>query len=260
MKQMKRATAWIVAAMVTSNAGFAAVGRTPGSFAVGESGEATYSIPIWVPQGPRGMQPALTLEYGSRTGNGPLGVGWTLGGLSAIERCARSISQDGTAGPIARLTSLDRYCLDGVRLRQTSGTSYGAANSTYQTELANFALVTASSTLTGNGPTYFTVKGKDGLTFEYGNSVDSRVVPGTSSTVLRWMLSRVSDRDGNSYAITWNTATGYSDPASISWTPVSDGSTTYTYSATFTYSTKSSVDTVAESIAGQSISNAKRLE
>jgi hypothetical protein len=40
---------------------FAAVGRTVGQFAVSPTGSAQYSIPIWTPPGPHGVQPHIAL-------------------------------------------------------------------------------------------------------------------------------------------------------------------------------------------------------
>src|SRR5690606_33667706 len=68
----------------------AATGRTPGIFDVSDDGAASYSVPIWTPPGPRGMQPSLSLRYSSLSGNGPLGVGWSVTGLSSIERCRKT--------------------------------------------------------------------------------------------------------------------------------------------------------------------------
>ena len=118
-----------------------AAGRTKGSFAVSSTGAATYTIPIWAPPGPRGVTPQIALSYNSQGGNGYLGVGWGISGLSSIYRCNLTYAQDAAPAPVALSTS-DGYCMDGQRLRLTSGT-YGDAGSTYQTETANFMNIEA---------------------------------------------------------------------------------------------------------------------
>jgi hypothetical protein len=140
----------LVSPFQTANA---SVGRTPGHFNVSALGSAQYSIPIWTPPGPRGMQPNISLLYDSRSSIGPLGVGWSLAGLGQITRCNLTVAQDTTPAPVALVTS-DGYCINGNRLRLTSGTS-GTAGSTYQTEIADFSNITANGTA-GNGPQYFT--------------------------------------------------------------------------------------------------------
>src|SRR4051794_4783499 len=64
-----------------------AAGRIDGAFSVTSDGAATYTVPLWVPEGRGSMKPNLALIYQSRGGDGPLGVGWSLGGLSSISRC-----------------------------------------------------------------------------------------------------------------------------------------------------------------------------
>ena len=76
------------------------VGAIPGQFKVSESGAATYSIPIAMPPGTAGMKPNLSLNYSSQSGNGLLGMGWSLGGLSAIHRCPKTVAQDGALGGV----------------------------------------------------------------------------------------------------------------------------------------------------------------
>src|ERR1700678_283237 len=141
---------------------FAATGRTAGQFAVSPTGSAQYSIPIWAPPGPRGIQPKISLFYDSRSSIGPLGIGWSIAGLGQITRCNKTVAQDTTAAPVALATS-DGYCINGNRLRLTSGT-YGTAGSVYQTEIADFSQITAYGTA-GNGPAYFIVQASNGLTY-----------------------------------------------------------------------------------------------
>ena len=47
-------------------------------------GQASYSIPIVVPPGRKGMQPTVSLNYSSSSGNGLAGVGWGLSASSSI--------------------------------------------------------------------------------------------------------------------------------------------------------------------------------
>jgi hypothetical protein len=101
----------------------ASVGRTQGQFGVSAWGTAQYTIPIWAPPGPRGIQPHISIGYDSLNGIGPLGIGWSLQGLGSIARCNKTVAQDGTAAPVALALS-DGYCINGNRLRLISGT-YG---------------------------------------------------------------------------------------------------------------------------------------
>ena len=225
-----------MAAVLAEPAAIAAVGRTAGSFGVSPMGAATYTIPIWVPPGPRGVQPTLALTYNSQSGNGVVGDGWSLSGAAlSIERCRQPKAVGPYFGKID-LTAADRFCINGNRLRTTGGSVYGAAGSTYQTEIADFSTITALWTA-GTGPQSFKIYSKDGLIYEFGNTSDSRVLVGTNASVLSWMLNKVSDRNGNNYVITYNNATGFAVPSSISWAPLSAGSTVYEYVVNFSYTT-----------------------
>jgi RHS repeat-associated protein len=175
----------------------AAVGRTPGSFAVTDTGTASYSIPIMVPPGANGLQPALAISYDSRSDNGPLGIGWSLSGFSIIQRCQKTLAQDSSADQLG-FQAADRYCMDGKKLRLTGGT-YGAAGSTYQTEVDQFMRVTAIGS-SGKGPDHFSVQDRNGLTYLYGSTSGSRDDPQTPSM---WAVDRITDRAGNYITIQW---------------------------------------------------------
>jgi hypothetical protein len=231
----------LLATAALSTDALAATGRTPGSFAVSPTGAATYTIPIWAPPGPQGVQPQISLSYSSSGGSGPEGIGWFLSGLSSIARCNQTVAQDGTALAVS-LSYTDRFCLDGKHLRITNNTlaNYGLPNTTYQTEVADFSNVTASAATAGNGPAFFTVQARNGWTFEYGATTDSLVLA-DGHTASAWMLDKVTDRASNTMTITWKSAgpnlAGTTVPDTISWTPNNHGSNTYVYKMLFTYQT-----------------------
>jgi hypothetical protein len=191
-------------------------GTMPGQFAVNESGAATYRIPIQIPPGVAGMEPKLELVYNSQGGNGLLGMGWSLSGLSAISRCPRTMGQDGVRGSL-NYDLNDRYCMDGQRLILVSGT-YGVAGSEYRTELDSFSRITASGTA-GNGVASFTVQTKAGLTMEYGNTADSRIEAQGKSTIRVWALNKISDVKTNymTFSYTEDSANGDFYPSRIDY-------------------------------------------
>jgi hypothetical protein len=53
-----------------------------------------------VPPGRAGIQPNLSLEYASGGGNGFVGVGWGLAGLSRISRCPNLRRGTSVAPPV----------------------------------------------------------------------------------------------------------------------------------------------------------------
>jgi RHS repeat-associated protein len=176
----------------------AGVGRTPGYASVSPDGEAEYTIPLDLPPGTNGMTPVVTLDYRHRTKSGLLGVGWSIGGISQIVRCPRTIAQDGIAATSA-LAFHDRFCLDGQRLVVLNQLAYDAPGAEYRTEIESFSRI-RSVPGGGNGPDYFVVEAADGRTYEYGATPDSRIdgQASTSSIGARtWALNRIRDRAGN---------------------------------------------------------------
>jgi RHS repeat-associated protein len=235
-----------------------AVGRTVGSFAISHTGSATYSIPIVVPKGVAGLQPALTLSYASGVDDGLLGIGWNVTGLSEISRCKKTPVQDGSTDSVL-LTTADRFCLDGNKLRRISGT-YGADGSTYRTEIDQISLVTAVGTA-GNGPASFTVEAKNGLTYEYGNTSNSRIEVIGSTTPRTWALNRVTDRAGNYLTVTYveSTTNGSFRPNEITYTANTAAGLAAAYKVTFVWEARPASDTLIEYFAGGMIKVVHRL-
>lgn len=176
---------------------------TAGQFEVTNNGAASFTIPIELPPGVAGVVPKLSLGFSSQQGNDALGVGWSLGGLSAVSRCGKTIAQDGVSAPIT-YTSTDTYCLDGQKLVRYQSGSAGWDGVEWRTEIDSFSKVISYGTA-GNGPAWFKVWTKAGEIIEYGNAADSRIETSNASdvTVKVWAVNKVSDTRGNYYSVTY---------------------------------------------------------
>ncbi|MGS2716853.1 SpvB/TcaC N-terminal domain-containing protein [Eionea flava] len=167
------------------------VGVLPGEFSV-SGGQASYSVPISVASGRGGMQPDLSIHY-SGGGNGVLGVGWSLGGLSSIHRCAATLDTDGFIASGLSFSDKDRYCLDGQRLIAVNGVD-GGIGTEYKTEIDGYARIQSHGGSV-NEPYYWTVKTKAGQVMTYGQDGNARVVIPQKGT-LSWAVRRINDSTG----------------------------------------------------------------
>jgi RHS repeat-associated protein len=199
-----------------------AAGNTKGALQVTSDGDLAYDFPLWVPSGRNGVQPQLSLAYRSRGANGLLGVGWSVGGLSQITRCAKTRAQNGDSIAV-KFDSTDVFCLDGQQLVAITGT-YGGDGTEYRTERDTFSKIISGAAgcpvADTEGPTCFKVFLKSGRILTYGHSASdgdsspaiegqriSRTVPVVTapnavtdtSQVVRyaWAMARGEDRFGN---------------------------------------------------------------
>lgn len=170
------------------------VGVTQGVHQVDNIGGFNYNIPIVCSPGTAGIEPKLSITYNSNGGNGWLGLGFNLSGISAITRTGKTAFYDGQNGGI-NFNSSDVYALDGSRLFIKTGT-YGQNGATYRAEVENYAVITSHGSQ-GSGAQYFTVTTPDGMTMEYGNNASAKSVDVNNTDVLAWYINKVYDVYGN---------------------------------------------------------------
>ncbi|MBZ4416289.1 RHS repeat-associated core domain-containing protein [Myxococcus sp. RHSTA-1-4] len=189
-----------------------AAGTTPVQTDVTADGAASVVLPLWVPPGRGGLQPSLSLAYNSRGGDGWLGVGFQLTGLSQIAGCPQTTAQDGiNAHPATPL------CLDGMRL-------VPVATGEYRLEVDSHTQVRST-------PSGFEVRTPDGRILTYGQDGTredaiwrARKYPTYEQTVLAWRLSSVRDSWNNRMDVFYESSPledGYSSwhrPARITYT------------------------------------------
>ncbi|MCZ6804228.1 MAG: SpvB/TcaC N-terminal domain-containing protein [Proteobacteria bacterium] len=238
------------------------VGAIGGTHDVGVDGSASYSIPISIPAGTAGMQPSVALVYNSNVGNGLLGVGWNISGLSAIIRCPTTLVQDGFIDGVD-FDNNDKFCMDGQRLVEVdSGTDDEGAYIEYRTENESFTKILSYGTA-ASGPDWFKVWTASGQIVEYGKSVDAKVKRNNEGTViddiLEWSINKVSDRFSNYLTYTYFTdnATGEHRITDIDYAGNSGASVSPHHSVQFEY--QSRTDDMTSYLAGSKYTVNNRL-
>jgi hypothetical protein len=201
------------------------------------------------------MMPGLSLDYSSQSGNGALGIGWTLSGVPVVTRCPRTLAQDGALGGI-NYDANDRFCMDGHRLVAISG-AYGADGTQYRTEIESYSKIISRGNA-GSGPAWFEVHTKSGQTMEFGNTTNSRVL-GINSSARVWAVNKVSDTKSNYLAVTYynDTANGQYYPTRIDYTGNSAAGVSPYNSVIFGYDARP--DVIQQYHAGSLIQTAIRM-
>ena len=165
------------------------------------TGRFNYQVPIEVPPGRQGSEPAIGLQYNSANQNGWCGVGWDLD-MGYIQRETRygipisSSSYSDTYGNSAGFNSFI-FSVAGQ-----SGRLIKASDGTYRPEVntAFLKFVYASG--------YWVVTDKDGRQYTFGGTSNSQIhnPNNTSYGTFKWALNQITDANGNTTTITYQTA------------------------------------------------------
>ncbi len=153
-------------------------------------GSFSTEIPIEVPPF-HGLEPQLMLRYGSGGSNGWLGVGWSLGGVSAIQRVGPNRSKIWHA-------HLNQWILDGAELIECTdqGGSHCTRTQSFARIQRNHDLIVPDIT----NPLEYTrvdnwvVSGTNGVKSEYSPVIDDDVYHGK---VNRYVVHTTTDPHGN---------------------------------------------------------------
>lgn len=212
------------------------VGAIGGTVDVGMMGAAVYTIPIELPAGINGMQPSLAITYNSQAGNGLLGWGWDLAGISCIERTGQTRYHDGAVGAVTLNDTTDRFMLDGKRLiavaDYTDSVEYKTEQDEWSRIMAYYGWFSSSGKENAGSIltiSHFKVWKADGKTLEYGCTEDSRfTLQNSGPKALCWLINRITDRNGNSvvYHYNKNSTNGEYYISSIDYTEHSEEGTT----------------------------------
>ncbi|MBX2959018.1 MAG: VCBS repeat-containing protein [Flavobacteriales bacterium] len=166
------------------------VGSIAGQHHVDLFGAATYTIPISLPIGTNGFTPTLALSYNSMGQSNVLGMGWGLSGISRISKKSLSFHYAPMDEfKVKPITESLAYELDGKHFqRSTTGSTFTFENN----DFSSISYSTANSS--------FTVRTKDGLTYYYGISANSK------KDGIFWNIDKIEDNNGNYIEYIYNTA------------------------------------------------------
>lgn len=175
------------------------VGTPEGVLSVSSSGAAVYSLAFDVPNG-GALTPQVGLSYNSQSGGyGLAGYGFGITGLSAITRGGHDLFHDGRLAGVT-YTASDNLFIDGKRLMLQSGDP-GQDGAVYTVEGDPFTKVTVHGSYGDSAvATWFEVTTGSGMTYQYGNSPDSKIAYKNGSGhshVASWYVNRATDRHSN---------------------------------------------------------------
>ena len=166
------------------------VGEIPISSSVAPSGAITYNVPVEIYPGIKNFQPQLSIAYNSHAGDGILGIGWNLAGLSSISKTEMNIYYDGKSQGIG-ITKNNAFTLDGVRLIKIDENS---SQIKYETEQG---YIKVNANVVGNIVRYFEVYYPNGLKGVFGN-------PNDTWDYLSYPITSLSDMNGNTVSYNYS--------------------------------------------------------
>ncbi|MDH6252850.1 RHS repeat-associated protein [Chryseobacterium sp. H1D6B] len=180
-----------------------------------QNGDASTSYPIIIPEGRLGMQPSLSIAYSSGNGNGWMGEGWDISGLSSI-----NVDPRWGSPAFEPDTETELYSLDGEMLvypgnylphrhnNLNENTDVFDTNKQLRTANKKVFFLRRNHNFTkieryGATPSQYTwvVTATNGMKSYYGGT-ESAVAPGavikkSDGNIVKWALVKTMDNHGN---------------------------------------------------------------
>ncbi|MCQ9638970.1 type IV secretion protein Rhs [Chryseobacterium sp. WG14] len=200
---------------------------TKGDIEVTRAGQFQFSLPIDVPPGIKSVTPNINLVYTSESGNGMVGYGWSISGISAIKRIEKNIDNAEEVKGI-QLSYSDYYSYNGQRLILKSG-EYGRDGAEYVTEKYSNIKIKSVGAVSGQpwqGPEYWEVTFEDGSQALYGQDAGTS----TEYNIIEWR-----DPQGNYITYLYEQGYGVTKITGIRWGGNKDLNTPHINTIRFNY-------------------------
>jgi len=191
------------------------------------TGMANLSVPVFTSPGRSGSDPALSLVYGSGTGNGPFGLGWRLSVPSVTRKTSLGLPryEDAADSDVFMLANVEDLV---PLLRQTAGgwspdagpdpsNRYMIRRYRPRVE-ADFSRIERWDDR-ATGETHWRTISRDNVTSLFGQTPASRIAdPADPARVFSWLLDCSYDQRGNVVAYDYQSEDSTGVPPSISET------------------------------------------
>jgi RHS repeat-associated protein len=171
------------------------------------TGTASFTVPIAVSPGRGGFQPDLALRYDSGSGNGPFGLGWTLGVPSVRRKTSRGLPQYGPddSTDVFLFASAEDLVPRLVEPQGSPGKLVKDVRKSGEFEVTRYLLRTEGSfsrierwRSAKTGDTHWQVTDRNNVTSLYGTDATCRIADlEHPERVFEWLLSETRDDRGN---------------------------------------------------------------
>lgn len=223
------------------------VGAIPFQEGMTPSGARTYQIPISTAAGIK-MSPSISICYNSQAGDGWVGYGWDIQGISSITLISKNTYYHGTPKGANTSDTDAVFALDGVALVQNT---QSATMSSYPLITASGNILVAPQKNSFGYVSKFKVLYPNGVTAEFGSGFN------TNYSMPSYPITQMSDLEGNKITFVYATdsTNGNDHITAIRYGYDSAGG--YTGEITFSYTATSNY--VTRYYAGKSLYRPYRL-
>lgn len=192
-----------------------------GKTSVSSVGVLNHNIPLNIPPSLNGFVPPLSLNYNGENPDGILGLGWSIGGISAVSRCSfapNNTLQDAASAelqeyykmgvPSSSAFKQSCFSLDGKKLIMISDRK-PMSSTEFRFEDDDFSKITLELESSGSIKK-FIVKTKEGIIKEYATplkfnykdaTTGQYLVKSYTTGVSEWGLTSVKDNNGNYWTV-----------------------------------------------------------
>jgi len=174
------------------------------------TGTGSMTVPIAMSPGRSGFGPQLALSYDSGAGNGPFGLGWSLGLPQITRKTDKGLPRYDDAGEsdvfilsgaedlVPLLVEEDgTWVREKLPLRNVNGTAYRIQR--YRPRIEGlFARIERWTSEADTAETFWRSISKDNITTWYGKTAESRIAdPEDGSRIFSWLICETHDDKGN---------------------------------------------------------------